>query len=254
MIILLSKKTLYFICVLFLFLGIAGGAFARISELRGRNISDVVWAVETEEKVISFTFDDGPDPIFTPQILEILKKNDVKCTFFTVGRQIVRFPEVAQKIAAEGHEIANHTYSHPYLDNIDLGQFKGELEKAHQTIVQYTQFQPTLFRPPGGFYNKEIIDIAKKEGYKIILWSWTQQTRDWANPGTEYIINKVLTNAKNGDIVIFHDCGGDRTQTVQALEPIITGLKEKGFQLVTVSELLTKGDNVQPITTIKLFE
>jgi len=254
MIILLSKRTLYFTLIPLVLLGLVGGAFAHISEKRGKNIDDAVWAVETDEKVISFTFDDGPDPTFTPQILKILKKNEVKGTFFTVGKQIVRFPEVARMIVSDGHEIANHTYSHPYLNNLNLDQFHEELEKAHQTIMEYTKKEPTLFRPPGGFYNQDIISIAKEKGYKTILWSWTQQTRDWANPGTEYIIKKVLTNAKSGDIVIFHDCGGDRSQTVNALEPIIIGLKEKGFRLITVSELLTKGDNVKPITTLKLYE
>ncbi len=255
MIILLPKRTLKFCLMILIMLVFVGGAYAHISEKRGRNnISDIVWAIETEEKVISLTFDDGPDPIYTPQILKILEENQVKSTFFTVGKQIVRFPEVARMMAESGQEIANHTYSHPYLDHISSDLLKSELEKADETIQQYTNTKPKLFRPPGGFYNNEIIKIAKEKGYKIILWSWTQQTRDWVNPGTEYIIKKVLSNAKNGDIVIFHDCGGDRSQTVNALEPIILGLKEKGFQMITVSELLTKGEQGKPITTLRLFE
>ncbi|ATW25139.1 polysaccharide deacetylase family protein [Candidatus Formimonas warabiya] len=243
MIILLSKRTLIGVLVVLMTVGFVGGAFAHISRERGKHdFSGIVWAVDTPEKVISLTFDDGPDPEYTPMILDILEKNGIKGTFFTVGKQVEDFPEIAKMIVEKGNEIANHTYTHPRLNRLRMDQLNVELEKAHQAIVAQTHVAPTLFRPPGGFYNEAIVDLAKKKGYKVILWSWTQDTKDWANPGTNNIIKKVLKNAENGDIVIFHDCGGNRMQTIKALQPVIDGLKKDGFKMITVSELLKKGE------------
>jgi peptidoglycan/xylan/chitin deacetylase (PgdA/CDA1 family) len=152
---------------------------------------------------------------------------------------------VEKMIVDQGNEIANHTYTHPHTKNTNITKLEKEIEKTHQTILAKTNTVPTLFRPPEGYFNKKIVTLAKNNGYRVILWSWSQDTRDWANPGVKTIINKVLKNAKNGDIIIFHDCGGDRSQTLKALGPVIVGLKEQGFELVTVTQLLNKWDPPQ---------
>lgn len=202
------------------------------------NSEDIYWDVQIPDKFIALTFDDGPHPAYTPQILEILSTHNIRATFFVLGKQISQYPEVLQMIAKNGNEIANHTYSHPRMRMISPSNLVKEIDKTHQLIHELTGKEPVLFRPPGGYYNKRIVESVRQINYKIILWSFTQDTRDWSNPGVRAIVDGVLKNAKSGDIVIFHDSGGNRTQTVQAVELIIEGLKQDGFNMITVSELL----------------
>lgn len=210
------------------------------ADTRGNLVQeDVVWYVPTDEKVIALTFDDGPDPVFTKKVLDVLKKYDVHATFFVIGKNVDAYPDTARLIVERGNEIANHTYTHANLEYIGTDKLKEEITRTQDAIFSATDARPCLFRPPYGNYNDSIVDIVRDMGYKIVLWSWTQDTVDWCNPGTNYIITKVLSNAQNGDIIIFHDSGGDRGQTVMALEPIILGLMDQNFQIVTVSELLT---------------
>lgn len=200
--------------------------------------NDIIWDVNTNEKLIALTFDDGPSPTFTPRILEILKKNHVKGTFFVIGKEAEKYPEIIRRMVYEENEIANHTYDHKYLERLGVDELRKELMAAENTIVSITGVKPKLFRPPGGYFNEDIVRVSKESGYKVIIWSWEQQSGDWANPGAGAIVSKVLKNAAPGNIVVFHDRGGDRRQTVAAMQPIIDGLKEKGYSLVTVSEML----------------
>lgn len=215
--------------------------------------NDIIWNVNTSDKLIALTFDDGPSPHFTPQVLNILAQNDVKATFFLIGREADKLPDITRKIVENGNEIGNHTYFHPTtLKNININKVKNEITKTEDAIYQITNIRPVLFRPPGGYFNKEIVESAKELNYTTILWSWNQQTNDWKNPGVEKIVETVLKNPRSGDIIIFHDRGGDRTQTIESLQPIIDGLKEKGFKIVTVSELIknkkTKIGYLEPLS------
>lgn len=200
---------------------------------------EVVWDVKTEQKVIALTFDDGPNPAYTPQILDLLKQYNARCTFFLVGQRVKKFPQIARRIVAEGHEAGNHTFSHPYLHRSGAERIKDEIAKGGETIYAATGQKPKLFRSPGGYYNDKIVHESKSAGYKMIMWSWHQDTRDWSDPGVKKIVGKVLRNARKGDIVLFHDHGGDRRQTINALKEILPELQKRGFQFVTVSELLT---------------
>lgn len=200
--------------------------------------NDIIWHVNTKEKMIALTFDDGPSPTFTPHILDILKEQNAHGTFFTIAKEVEKYPAIIQRMVYEGNEIANHTYGHEYMNKFSKEDIRQELKLAEEVIQKVSGIRPKLFRPPGGYYNKDIVEVSKEQGYKVIIWSWEQQSGDWANPGTETIISRVLKNAASGNIVVFHDRGGDRYQTVQALTPIIEGLKQKGFKLVTVSEML----------------
>ncbi|TXK72417.1 polysaccharide deacetylase family protein [Paenibacillus sp. N3.4] len=197
---------------------------------------EVVWEIPTDEKVIALTFDDGPHPEYTAQILELLKQYDAKATFFVVGNKVKLYPDVLNRTLQEGHELANHTYSHAYLGrNTNM---KKEINKAEEIIFATTGHHSHLFRPPGGIFNEHLVSIVKQEGYKMIMWSWQLDTRDWDTPGVNKIVKRVLENSNNGNIVLFHDYIEGPTQTIAALKIILPELKNRGYKFVTISELL----------------
>lgn len=196
----------------------------------------VVWDVPVSQKVIALTFDDDPNPKFAPEILHSLKQNHAKATFFVLGEQVESYPKLVQREIMEGHEVANHTYSHPKIWRLSANQIKKEIMRTQQVIVSATGKKTSyLFRPIGGYIDDKMVNVAKKQGYRVILWSWHQ---DSSKPGVSKIVNKVVNNARNSDVVLFHDHGGDRSQTVKALKQILPKLRKKGFGFVTVSELL----------------
>lgn len=207
---------------------------------------DMIWEVHTNQKVIALTFDDGPDPSETDQILKVLSQYHAKCTFFAIGKRIAAYPEVAKRVISEGHELANHTYNHVYFRKpINKAQFERELNLTEEEIVKVSGKHSALFRPPGGMYDETLVDISNNMGLKPILWSWHQDTRDWNRPGVQSIANKVIRNAHNGDIVLFHDHVHGQSQTREALKIILPELEKKGFRFVTVSELIKLSNTQQ---------
>lgn len=202
--------------------------------------SEVVWNVSTDQKLVALTFDDGPNPVYTPQILDILQQYDAKATFFVLGKRVQMFPKIAIREVNDGHEIANHTFDHHYLIDVSAEKLKEEVEQTQEIIFDITEQLPHLFRPPGGYYNKTLIDLAKEDRFTVVMWSWYQDTKDWKKPGVHNIVNTVLNNVHNGDIILFHDLEGDCSQTVEALKIILPELKNQGYQFVTVSDLIAK--------------
>jgi peptidoglycan-N-acetylglucosamine deacetylase len=198
----------------------------------------VFWEIKTKEKLVALTFDDGPHPFFTPQILDALAKYDAKATFFVIGKEAENYPAIIKRQAKEGHEIANHTYRHNFKDNFNEKVLAEELAKTSKVIEKLTGMKPTLFRPHSGYYYEKNVNTAINNGYRMILWSWHQDTKDWKRPGAGKITYNVVSDTKPGDIVIFHDAGGDRRQTVKAVENILKILDEKGYKFVTVSDML----------------
>ena len=198
----------------------------------------ILWDIKTEEKIIALTFDDGPHATYTPQILDLLAKYEAKATFFVVGEHAKKFPNIILRERDEGHEIANHTFTHSYTRTSE--GLEKELTETNELIYDITGTYPVLYRPVGGSYNEIIINTAMENGYKVVLWSWHQDTKDWKRPGVNKIVTTVLSGARPGDIVLFHDSGGDRSQTVKALEEILEGLIKQGYEFVTVSELLDR--------------
>jgi peptidoglycan-N-acetylglucosamine deacetylase len=194
--------------------------------------------VPNNEKVIALTFDDGPWKETTPQMLDILKQNNIKATFFWVGTSIQENPEIAKRVVAEGHAIANHTWHHLYKQ-MDTATAKSEIDKTAELIYKTTGAKTNLFRPPGGYLNNGLAAHAKSQNYAVVMWSQTSADTD---PKAKYevFVKNVLRDAKPGSIVLMHDGGGDRRRTVQALPKIINGLKEKGYRFVTVPEILEK--------------
>ncbi|WP_233476402.1 polysaccharide deacetylase family protein [Paenibacillus sonchi] len=207
---------------------------------------EMIWEVPTAQKVIALTFDDGPDPSETDQILDVLQQYNAKCTFFAIGKRIAAYPEVARRVITEGHELANHTYNHVYFKKpISEQQIQEELELTEKEIVKVSGRHSSLFRPPGGMYDETLVDVSNSMGLKPVLWSWHQDTRDWNRPGVYSISSRVIRNARNGDIVLFHDHVHGQSQTREALKIILPELQKQGFRFVTVSELIGLSDAQQ---------
>ena len=196
----------------------------------------IIWDIKTNEKIVALTFDDGPHPKHTREVLDILAKYDAKGTFFLVGELVEENPEVVFQMYEEGHEIANHTYTHPF--KIKLPEHLDEIRRTNETIFSITGYSPVLFRPVEGQYTDTLIDAVTKEGYKVVMWSWHLDTEDWKDPGVDKIVKKVVDGTTPGNVILFHDGGGNREQTVKALEEIMPILKDEGYKFVTISELL----------------
>lgn len=217
------------------------------AEPQGQFFGSAVWHGNKNEKVVALTFDDGPNPPNTDQVLEILKKYNVKATFFLVGKKVEQNPETAQKIVNEGHAIGNHTYSHLDLLLHNENDINKEIGNAEKVIIRVTGKRPRLFRPPHGFRDPLVYDVTEKKGYVVVLWSvmpW-----DWNKPGIKVIEKRVIDNTQNGSIILLHDGDadhlkqtGDRHQTVEALPTIIETLQKKGYRFVTIPELLKRPD------------
>ncbi|NRF93074.1 polysaccharide deacetylase family protein [Paenibacillus frigoriresistens] len=202
--------------------------------------NEVVWKVKTDQKLIALTFDDGPNPVYTPQILNLLTQYQAKGTFFVIGKRVQLYPAIVIREVNDGHEIANHTYDHHYLKNYPAERLVDEIRQTQEIIFDITEQRPIVFRPPGGFYSDALLQSMKEDKLTVVMWSWYQDTKDWRRPGVDKIVNQVLNNVHNGDIVLFHDKQGDCSQTVASLKYILPELKKQGYQFVTVSELITK--------------
>jgi peptidoglycan/xylan/chitin deacetylase (PgdA/CDA1 family) len=179
-------------------------------------------------KLVALTFDDGPS-IYTPQVLDILRRKKAKATYFMLGDTVSADPAAARRVLAAGHEIANHGSSHPLLPSYS------DISRASRTIRRATGFKPCLFRPPYGALNSSVISSARSLDMKSILWDI--DTSDWSTPGTGTIRSRA-SSAGSGSIVLMHDGGGPRSQTVAALPGIIHNLRARGYKLVTVTKLL----------------
>ncbi len=211
---------------------------------------NVIWETQTDEKLVAITFDDGPHPIFTPQILDILKEHNGKATFFVAGNKVARFPEVLQRTYREGHEIANHTYNHIYSPKITRATLTSELERTDEIIKQNIGIIPNLFRPVGGLYNDLIIDTAAGNRKLVVLWSWQTDAKDWRKPPASKIAATIKKTLKPGNIILLHDWIGNEditvSNTVSALEDVMEYLSRKGYKCVTVSELLYRSNQPLP--------
>lgn len=179
-------------------------------------------------KRVALTFDDGPST-YTRQVLSILRRKKVKATFFMIGSSVNASPSTARKVVADGHEVANHSYSHPLLPS------SSELRRTNDAIKAATRFRPCLFRPPYGAIDGRLASDAGAQKMKSIIWDI--DTNDWRTPGSGAIYSSIVS-AGPGSIVLMHDGGGYRSQTVAALAPAISNLKSRGYKLVTVSKLL----------------
>lgn len=186
---------------------------------------------------IALTFDDGPHPQYTPLILDILKEYNVHATFFLIGENAERNPELVRRILREGHEIGNHTYLHKNLKEHTSGGIYEEISMAEEAILRIADQRTKLLRPPGGLYDKQVCETAHRLDYDIILW--TVDTFDWKHPTSEEIVQTVESNVQCGDIILCHDfIGGAPSPTPAAIRRIIPDLLKRGYEFVSVSELI----------------
>lgn len=194
-----------------------------------------IYCVDTQEKKIALSFDAAWGNEDTQTILDILKKHDVHVTFFMTGGWVESYPEDVKAIAAAGHDLGNHSENHKEMSKLGTAECSDELMKVHNKVKELTGQDMVLFRPPYGDYNNNLITTATGCGYYTVQWSI--DSLDWKNYGVEDIINRVLNhkNLENGAIVLMHN---GAKYTAQALDAVITGLKEKGYTLVPISELI----------------
>jgi polysaccharide deacetylase family sporulation protein PdaB len=202
---------------------------------------DVIRDVPTTQKLIALTFDDGPNPVYTPQVLDLLHKYHAKATFFVIGSKVTQHADLVKRESAEGHEVANHSYRHR-LKRITGNDLYEDLAKAQEAIYSATGHEAHLYRPPGGMYNRSIVNTAKEAGYRVVLWS--SDPHDWREPGVHRIVQSVKSHLHNGDIVLLHDHGRHCPQTLKALEQLLPELEAAGYQFVTISELLQKSNKL----------
>jgi peptidoglycan/xylan/chitin deacetylase (PgdA/CDA1 family) len=179
---------------------------------------------------IALTIDDGPHPEWTPKMLDLLADHDVKATFSLIGIQVKEFPKLAQRIVQAGHLLCNHTMTHP----LDIASFSSrkvdaEITEAHVRISDATGVIPKFFRSPGGAWSRAVFGSAARHGMLPI--DWDIDPRDWSRPGTGHIKRTMLA-AKGGDILLCHDGGGDRSETIKALREVIPALKKRGLTFV----------------------
>jgi len=177
--------------------------------------------------VVHLTFDDGPNGTYTPQVLDLLARYDAQVVFFAIGQQVGSGSALVQRAVAEGHRIGNHSWSHPSLAELSRPAFDQEIGRTQEAIEAAAGTRPSCLRPPYGAMGSETRSWAAAAGLEVVLWDIDPQ--DWARPGVDAIVRSVVDHARPGDVVLFHDGGGSRDQTVAALELILAQLADRGF-------------------------
>lgn len=202
-----------------------------------------VYRVPTQEKLVALTFDDGPSDVWTPRILDELKKAQVKATFFMLGKHVAEYPDIARRVAAEGHEIENHSFSHHVLFYYTTDELEKEIKQTEKIIKDTTGKTTKYFRPPKAWITPDEKKKLEELGYRVVLWSLN--SKDWVTFHDKQIRYYILHNVRPGDIILFHDSGGvftteggSRKQTVKTIFALVQKLKEQGYKIVTVEELL----------------
>lgn len=191
----------------------------------------------TDAKVVALTFDHSWGNKFTPSILDTLQKNDIKVTFFIMGPWAAKYPEVAKRMVADGHEIASHGYRHENYGDMTAEWVREDITKSHALIKEVTGAEPSLIRPPNGHYSQRSLKVTDELGYKTIIWN--VDSLDWKNPGRDVIIDRVMKRIKPGSIILMH-ASDTPVQTAEALPILLDKIKAEGYQIVTISELLNK--------------
>lgn len=199
-------------------------------------------AVNTSRPVMALTFDDGPHPELTPKLLDILRHHGVRATFYVIGRNVETYPEIARRIVSEGHEIANHTWSHPALPSLGAARLNQEIEKTTAVIQRVTGRRPTNMRPPYGAINERVRQaMIRDHGLDVIMWSC--DPLDWKRPGASVVAQRMVEGAAPGGILLAHDI---HPGTIEAVPAVITRLKAKGYGFATVSQLLALQETAAP--------
>jgi polysaccharide deacetylase family sporulation protein PdaB len=242
-----SKRKKHFLLggILLLFLaGLLSQAFsywpsvmASVSVMLGKEMP--IYSVDTDKKQIALSFDAAWGDKDTAKILEILKKHNVKVTFFMTGGWVDSFPENVKRIAAEGHDLGNHSENHKEMSKLTEEEIREEVQSVHKKVKELTGVEMSLFRAPYGDYDDELVTTVNALGYQCVLWN--VDSLDWKDYGVDSIIKTVCNhkNLANGSIILMHN---GATYTAEALESVISGLEAQGYELVPISQLLHSGE------------
>jgi peptidoglycan/xylan/chitin deacetylase (PgdA/CDA1 family) len=187
-----------------------------------------------ESSTVAMTFDDGPHPKLTPKLLDMLKERNIKATFFVIGKCVAEFPDIAKRIVDEGHEIANHSWSHPQLTKLSAPAFASEISQTSDAIEKATGIRPVTMRPPYGAINATLTKRLNDEyGLCVILWSVDPQ--DWKIRKSDHVSGHIIKNTVPGSIILAHDI---HPSTIDAMPTALDALQSKGYKFLTVSELI----------------
>lgn len=234
----LTKGDLLILCLVFsisfFLLGLFIDDFSLPETIKVSNNRLVpIYKVNRTEKKVAITLDGMWGAKYTAEILEILRKHNLNITFFFGGNWLEENPHLVQEIAANGHEVGNHSYTHPHMAKLSREEIVQELNRTSELIKELTGQRPDLFRPPFGEYNNRVIKTCREEGYHVVQWSI--DSLDWKDVSTDFIVQTVLKNIGPGEIILMHNNG---SHTAAALKRLIPKIKDKGYEIVPLSELI----------------
>jgi peptidoglycan-N-acetylglucosamine deacetylase len=190
-----------------------------------------LYQIDDASRAIALTIDDGPSPVYTPQVLGLLRYYGVTATFSMVGIHVAAYPRLAAAVAGAGHAIANHTWTHADLAALPSPAVYDQMALASRAIRAAAGVRPGLFRAPYGFWSAEVIDLC--EQMRMVPLAWSVDPRDWSMPGVRAIVSNIMGNTRPGSIIIEHDGGGNRSQTVAALRIVLPRLLDEGYRFET---------------------
>jgi peptidoglycan/xylan/chitin deacetylase (PgdA/CDA1 family) len=210
------------------------GAFMAGTHAPSRVMHPAKPSITPTPRIIALTFDDGPSSRYTPKILQLLTRYHAHATFFVLGTEVAQFPQIVKDIVKQGSAVGNHGYRHVNYFHVGIAGIERDAAEARALLKKDNIPLAPFYRPPFGNSNKRLVQALSRQGYTVTLWSI--DTRDWSEPGVSYITKKVLTDASPGAIVLMHDGGGNRIQTVRALAAILPTLEADGYHFVTLPE------------------
>ena len=218
-------------------IGIFGTSYAKVVSTSAEQRKIPIYCVETEKKEVSISFDAAWGNEQTETLLDILDNKKVKATFFLVGMWVDKYPDSVKEIARRGHDVGNHSDTHPHLPQLSDSKIQSELELCNDKIKKLTGKSPTLFRPPYGDYNNNVVTVTNNINMYCIQWDI--DSLDWKNPTPQQMVERIKNNLKNGSIILMHN-GAENTP--EALPTIIDTIKAEGYTIVPISQLLLKGN------------
>lgn len=215
------------------------GIAKEASAPRGSLPGEPLYRLDDGPKTIALTIDDGPSPVYTAQVLRILEEHKVTAAFSMIGRNAARYPAVAREVAQAGHVIVNHTWDHSNIGLMPAPLVSDEISRAADAIQAATGQWPQWFRAPYGAWSPEVLRYCTDNG--LYPLDWSVDPRDWSRPGTNSIISNILRNTRTGSIILEHDGGGNRAQTVAALRVVIPRLLDEGYHFTTLLSAVRAG-------------
>lgn len=236
------RKIYYLLIALAVLLGVLYGLWELSKSRTFQAFGEIVPRVETSQKLVALTFDDGPSPAHTDEILRVLKEENVKATFFLIGVDLEKHPSEGKKIVAAGHEIGNHSYSHTRMVLVSPSFVAGEIERTDALIRAAGYENPAHFRPP---YGKKLFTLPyylSQTNRKSITWDVEPESFPEIAAKTDEIVKYILANTRAGSIILLHVMYDPERKSLNAVKPVIEGLRSQGFQFVTVSELMAQSN------------